>query len=66
MAIARAEAVPATDRRLVDLTELRRASCATCPELRRIPALPDTCRKCGCIVFLKTALTTQMCPIGRW
>jgi hypothetical protein len=41
----------------------RFAICKACPEL-----LPVTnqCKKCGCIMNLKTKLEKATCPIGKW
>lgn len=37
--------------------------CNACPEL-----LPVThqCKKCGCIMPLKTKLKAATCPLGKW
>ena len=37
--------------------------CKACPEL-----LPVTnqCKKCGCIMNLKTKLEKATCPLGKW
>lgn len=37
--------------------------CNSCPEL--IP-LSKQCKKCGCIMPLKTKLKAATCPLGKW
>jgi hypothetical protein len=41
----------------------RFAICKACPELIK---LTSQCKKCGCIMNLKTKLTKAVCPIGKW
>jgi hypothetical protein len=50
--------------RVSDEEHTRRfAICKACPEL-----LPVTnqCKKCGCIMNLKTKIEKATCPIGKW
>jgi hypothetical protein len=37
--------------------------CKGCPEFI---SLTKQCKKCGCIMPLKTKLKTASCPIGKW
>jgi len=37
--------------------------CLGCPELIK---LTKTCKKCGCVMPLKTKLENAVCPIGKW
>lgn len=37
--------------------------CSLCPELIK---LTTQCKKCGCIMKLKTKLEQSKCPIGKW
>lgn len=37
--------------------------CKACPEL--IP-ITSQCKKCGCLMLLKTKLENATCPIGKW
>lgn len=37
--------------------------CSACPELID---LTKQCKKCGCIMPLKTKLKNSQCPIGKW
>jgi hypothetical protein len=37
--------------------------CKACPELI---SLTSQCKKCGCIMSLKTKLEKAVCPIGKW
>lgn len=43
--------------------ELRYDICKSCPELIK---LTSQCKKCGCIMSLKTKLEMASCPIGKW
>jgi hypothetical protein len=46
-----------------DKSEKRFAICKACPELI---SLTNQCKKCGCIMSLKTKLENASCPIGKW
>lgn len=37
--------------------------CKSCPEFIK---LTTQCKKCGCIMKLKTVLKHATCPIGKW
>jgi len=37
--------------------------CKACPELI---SLTSQCKKCGCIMSLKTKVEAAVCPIGKW
>lgn len=37
--------------------------CKSCPELIK---LTKQCKKCGCLMHLKTKLEAATCPIGKW
>ena len=37
--------------------------CLECPEL--IQATKQ-CKKCGCLMTLKTKLSNAVCPLGKW
>lgn len=37
--------------------------CSWCPELI---SLTHQCKKCGCIMNLKTKLKNATCPLGKW
>lgn len=37
--------------------------CKACPELI---SLTSQCKKCGCVMSLKTKLESASCPIGKW
>ena len=41
----------------------RMSICNSCPELIK---LSKQCKKCGCIMTLKTKLSNASCPIGKW
>ena len=37
--------------------------CSTCPEFIK---LTTQCKKCGCVMKLKTLLKNADCPLGKW
>jgi hypothetical protein len=43
--------------------EFRYNICKSCPELIK---LTSQCKKCGCIMSLKTKLEAATCPVGKW
>jgi hypothetical protein len=43
--------------------EERLEICTACPELIK---LTSQCKKCGCIMSIKTKLEAAKCPIGKW
>lgn len=46
-----------------ELVEYRMSICRSCPEFIE---LTNQCKKCGCIMPLKTKLAHAECPIGKW
>jgi hypothetical protein len=46
-----------------ELVEYRMSICTICPEFID---LTKQCKKCGCIMSLKTKLKNASCPIGKW
>lgn len=46
-----------------EMAEKRYDICKACPELI---GLTSQCKKCGCIMSLKTKLEMATCPIGKW
>lgn len=47
-----------------DLMAFNRLSiCQQCPEFIK---LTSQCKKCGCIMKLKTKLELANCPLGKW
>jgi hypothetical protein len=46
-----------------DLKKERLAICVICPEYI---SRTDQCKKCGCIMRLKTKLKNAECPLGKW
>lgn len=54
---------PMTKRSSADLSESRMSICQGCPELIK---LTTQCKKCGCIMSIKTKLEAAKCPIGKW
>jgi hypothetical protein len=45
------------------LSKERLSICKQCPELIKITS---QCKKCGCVMKLKTKLELAVCPIGKW
>jgi len=43
--------------------EQRLEICKGCPEFMQ---LTTQCKKCGCVMSLKTRLEAAHCPIGKW
>jgi hypothetical protein len=41
----------------------RYSICLACPELIQIT---KQCKKCGCLMSMKTKLKNAECPIGKW
>lgn len=54
---------PETEWATLEKTEYRYNICKSCPELIK---LTKQCKKCGCIMSLKTKLEKAVCPIGKW
>ena len=46
-----------------ETADQRLAICNSCPEFVKVTS---QCRKCGCIMSLKTKLEKAECPIGKW
>lgn len=45
------------------IREKRLDICKNCPEFI---SATSQCKKCGCIMLLKTKLPNAECPIGKW
>ena len=45
------------------IQEKRMSICKACPEYIR---LTHQCKKCGCLMDVKTKLADAVCPIGKW
>jgi hypothetical protein len=45
------------------LSKERLSICSQCPEFIKITS---QCKKCGCIMNLKTKLENSTCPLGKW
>lgn len=46
-----------------DVAKSRYSICLACPELIQ---LTKQCKKCGCLMPLKTKLKAATCPLGKW
>lgn len=46
-----------------ETADQRLGICNNCPEFVKVTS---QCRKCGCIMSLKTKLEKAECPIGKW
>lgn len=54
---------PKTKHATEDLATSRISICQSCPEFIK---LTSQCKKCGCIMNIKTKLEAAKCPIGKW
>lgn len=45
------------------VVEARLEICRACPEFIK---LTSQCKKCGCVMPLKTQLAEAVCPIDKW
>ena len=46
-----------------DVMQSRLDICKACPELIK---LTNQCKKCGCLMHLKTKVPHATCPLGKW
>jgi hypothetical protein len=46
-----------------ELSKLRLEICLSCPELIKTT---KQCKKCGCLMTVKTKLEAAKCPMGKW
>lgn len=46
-----------------DIQQARYSMCLECPELIN---LTKQCKKCGCLMPMKTKLKHAECPLGKW
>lgn len=49
----------------IDIINKRRDICKSCEYNNRIDGY-NQCMKCACVISLKTKLTKETCPIGKW
>ena len=54
---------PNTEYATEEEAERRFKICDYCPELI---SLTKQCKKCGCLMHLKTKLEKATCPLGKW
>ena len=54
---------PNEPRSLDEVKQERLLICKKCPEYVELTSM---CKKCGCIMELKTRLENVVCPIGKW
>ena len=54
---------PMTKHSSEELTKSRMLICKACPELIK---LTNQCKKCGCIMSIKTKLEAATCPLQKW
>jgi len=45
-----------------ELLKRRRDICNSCPH----KIINSLCEKCGCVIYVKTLLDTNHCPINKW
>jgi hypothetical protein len=46
-----------------DIASNRLSICTSCPEMITVT---KQCKKCGCLMTLKTKIADSVCPIGKW
>jgi hypothetical protein len=46
-----------------ETSQKRLSICKACPELIKTTS---QCKKCGCLMVIKTKLGNAECPIGKW
>lgn len=46
-----------------EVSNARMSICKSCPELIK---LTSQCKKCGCIMKLKTKILAAQCPLQKW
>jgi len=46
-----------------DIAKQRYDLCKSCPEFIKLTA---QCKKCGCLMKIKTTMSMAFCPIGKW
>lgn len=54
---------PNTEYATKEEADRRLEICKFCPELI---SLTKQCKKCGCLMHLKTKLGAAKCPLGKW
>jgi hypothetical protein len=54
---------PNTNWVLEEVATNRFEICKSCPELIK---LTSQCKKCGCVMSIKTKLEAATCPLGKW
>jgi hypothetical protein len=54
---------PSTEFAKDELHDKRYSICQVCPEFI---SLTSQCKKCGCLMKMKTKLQQATCPIGKW
>lgn len=54
---------PMTKKSSEELATSRMSICQGCPELIK---LTGQCKKCGCVMSIKTKLEAATCPLGKW
>jgi hypothetical protein len=54
---------PMTKHSSDELAKSRMLICKACPELIK---LTNQCKKCGCIMSIKTKLEAAICPLQKW
>ena len=47
----------------ITISRERMSICESCPELIKST---KQCKKCGCLMHLKTKLPNASCPLGKW
>jgi len=48
----------------MDVWSHRFNKCMTCKH--KEDTIPETCKPCGCVIYLKTEWASEECPKGKW
>lgn len=54
---------PSVPRASEEVASARFAACVSCEHLLKTT---NQCKKCGCLMHLKTKLADATCPVGKW
>ncbi|NDB81618.1 MAG: hypothetical protein EB127_02530 [Alphaproteobacteria bacterium] len=50
----------------IDAVYLRRNICKSCPEKKKFFNNIEYCGQCYCVIYLKTAISSEKCPLEKW
>jgi hypothetical protein len=62
VSVTRVEAPALVEISMSEMSKKRIAICAACPEYSFV----GLCKKCGCMMAVKTHMVTAQCPLKKW